>query len=214
VHVAGADQRAAHLAREPHDLLVAAILQREPVLLHLEVDVLAPERADQMIDVLAALHQAPVGDPRAQPRGQTAGQRDDAVPVARDLVHVDRRLATLQPLEEARRTELHEIAVAIVAAGQQREMVALEALPGHRHGLVVIDEVDLAADDRLDPGLAGALVQLDRPVHHTVVGEPECRLTEGRRTLDQPRDLRRPVEQRVLGVNVKVGAVGLGHPVD
>jgi hypothetical protein len=61
--IAGPDQRAAHLARQCNDLLVAALLQRQPVLLDLEIHVLAPERPDQRLDVLAALVDAPIGDP-------------------------------------------------------------------------------------------------------------------------------------------------------
>ena len=57
-------------------------------------------------------------------------------------------------------------------------MVALGAL---RTAIgVVVDEVDLAADDRLDAVLLGRLVELDGAVHHAVVGEPERRLAEGR----------------------------------
>ena len=76
---------------------------------------------------------------------------------------------------------------------------------------MVVDEVDLAADDRLDPRLPRGLVELDRAVHHAVVGEPERGLPERGRALHEAVDLRGPVEQRVLGVDVQVGAGGRGH---
>jgi len=193
--IAGADQRGAGLARETNDLLVAAVLQLEAVALQLEVDVLAPEHADQLVDVGARVVQAPVGDPRAQPRGQAAGERDQPAAEALDLRHVDRGLAALEALEEAGRGELDEVAVARVAGGEQRQVVVLEPLTGRRDRRVIVDEVDLAADDRLDPGGARRLVELDRSVHHAVVGEPEGGLPERRRTLDEAGDLRGAVEQ-------------------
>jgi hypothetical protein len=119
----------------------------------------------------------------------------------------------LQSLEEARRGELNQVAVARVTARKQRQVVVLDSMARGRHGLVVVDEIHLAADDRLDPRLARSLVELDRAVHHAVVGQRERRLAESGRTLDQACDLRRTVEQRVLGVNVKMCAGGLGHPV-
>jgi hypothetical protein len=71
---------------------------------------------------------------------------------------------------------------------------------------VVVDEVDLAPEDRLDVVLAARLVELHGAVHHPVVGEPQRRLPELRRALGQVLDVARAVEQRVLGVDVEVGA--------
>ncbi len=122
---------------------------------------------------------------------------------------VDGRLAALQAFEEARRGELDEVAVAGVVGGQQRQVVALD--PALRARRVVVDEVDLAADDRLDAVLAARLVELDRAVHDAVVGEPERRLLELRGALGERLDLARAVEQRVLGVDVEMGAAGVAH---
>ena len=72
----------------------------------------------------------------------------------------------------------------------------------------VVDEVGLEADDRLDAVLLGRLVELDRAVHHAVVGEPEGGLAEARGALGELVDLARAVEQRVLGVDVEMGAAG------
>ena len=67
VHIAGADQRAGELTRHAHDLLVAALLEIEAVLLHLEIDVVGTERADQLIDVRATFVEPALSDPCAQP---------------------------------------------------------------------------------------------------------------------------------------------------
>ena len=89
-----------------------------------------------------------VDQPLAEAGGQAAGERDDALAVGRELVHVERRLAAVQALEEAGAGELDEVAVALVVLGQQREVVALDLARGAVG--VVVDEVDLAAEDRLD----------------------------------------------------------------
>ena len=66
----------------------------------------------------------------AEARGQAARQRDHALRVALELAEVDRRLAALQPFEEAGRGELDEVAVARVVGRQQRQVVALAARSG------------------------------------------------------------------------------------
>ncbi len=85
VHVAGADEAAADLARDLHDPLVALVLRREAVLLDLEVDVLGPEHAQQIVGVRARVLGAVLEQPLAEARGQTAGERDHALGVALDL---------------------------------------------------------------------------------------------------------------------------------
>ena len=55
VHVTGADQRAADLAGDLHDPLVALLLRREAVLLDLEVDVVGAEDPQKVIGVGACV---------------------------------------------------------------------------------------------------------------------------------------------------------------
>ena len=114
----------------------------------------------------------------------------------------------MKALEEAGARQLREVAEALVVAGQQREVVALDPPLADR---AVVHEVGLEADDRLDAVLPARLVVLDRPVHHTVVRQPERGLPELGRAGGQLVDLARAVEQRVLGVDVEVGAGGRGH---
>ena len=75
----------------------------------------------------------------------------------------------------------------------------------------VVDVVRLEAHDRLDAVLLRGLIELDRPIHHAVIGQPEGRLTEARGTLCKLVDLARTIEQRVLGVDVEMGASGSRH---
>ena len=78
VHVGRADERAAELARDPHDPLVGLVLLGEAVALDLEVDVLGAEDLQQVVDVRARLVVAAVDEALAEARGEAAGQRDDA----------------------------------------------------------------------------------------------------------------------------------------
>ena len=132
----------------------------------------------------------------------------DALGVGGDLLEVDRRLAALEALEESGRGELDEVAIPGRGRRQQRQVEAVE-LSGRAAG-VVLNDVRLAAEDRLDVVLAASRDQLHGAVHHPVVGQGERRLVERRRPRGQRLDLAGPVEQRVLGVDVEMGA-GRGH---
>ena len=208
VHVGGRDQRAAHLGREAADRLVDLLLLGEPVALDLEVHVLGPEHLHQLVEVRARLGGLALQDPLARTRRQAAGEADHAVGVAGEQLEVDARLAAVQPFEEPGAGQLDEVAQPLVVLREQRQVVALDLAVARP---VVVDEVRLEADDRLDPVLLGRLVELDRAVHHAVIGEPERGLPEARRALGELVDLARAVEQRVLGVDVEMGAAGSGH---
>src|SRR6185312_8248094 len=190
--------------------LVRLVLLGDAVRLDLEVDVVGPVDLHEVVDVGARLGRVVLDDPAAEPRLEAAGERDHVLRVARQQPEVDVGLAPLVALEEAGRAELHQVAEALVAARQQREVVALVA---DRLGLHVVDQVGLEAQNRLDSRLLAGLVELDRPVHHPVVGEPDGRLAEGRRPLHEGVDLRGAVEQRVLGVDVQMYGRALGHRV-
>ena len=70
--------------------------------------------------------------------------------------------------------------------------------------LAVVDDVHLAAEDRLDALLGGGLVEVDRARHRAVVGERDGGHLELGRLPRERRDPARPVEDRVLGVDVQV----------
>ena len=192
-------QRPAHLGGEAPDRLVDLLLLGEAVALDLEVHLLRPEGLDQLVEVRARLLGLALQDPLAAPRREAAGEADHAFGMPLEQLQVDPRLAAVQALEEAGARQLDQVAQAGIALRQQRQVVALDL---RLTAAPVVDEVGLEPHDRLDAVLPGGLVELDRPVHHPVVGEPERRLAEARRTLGELVDLARAVEQRVLGVDV------------
>ena len=75
----------------------------------------------------------------------------------------------------------------------------------------VVDVVRLQADDRLDAVLLRGLVELHGAVHHAVIGQPQGGLPEVRGPLCELVDLARSVQQRVLGMDVEMGAAGSRH---
>ena len=192
VDVAGTHQRPPDLAGNPHNPLVGLLLGCEAVLLDLEVDVVGAERLQHLVGVRPGIAIAPVQQRLAEARLQAAGQSDDTLGMCRDLGHVQRRLTALVALQKAGRRQLDEVAVAGRGGRQQRQVKAVQATRGTPQ--VIVDDVHLAAQDRLDPVLAAGREQLHRAVHHAVVGQPERRLVKRRGALHQRVDLARPVE--------------------
>ena len=72
------------------------------------------------------------------------------------------------------------------------------------------DEVEFAADDRLDAFGLGGVVELDRAVKIAVVGERESLHPQLRRAIHQPVDPARAVEQAVVGMDVEVDEILIG----
>ncbi len=201
VHVRGPDERPAELAGDPGDPLVGLVLLGDAVDLELEVDVLGAEDLQQVVDVGTGVVGAVLDEAPAESRGETAGQGDHALRVTLEQARVDVRLAARETLQKTCRAELDQVLEAGLVRGQQRQVVALPLrllldLPD------VVDEVGLEAHDRLDPVLAARLEELDRSVHHAVVGEAQRRHPELGRARRHRVDLVGAVEQRVFAVDV------------
>ena len=146
---------------------------------------------------------AVLDQPAAEARLQAAGERDHALGVAVEQLHVDVRLAAREALEEAGRGELDEVAEAACRRPRAGSGGCAPTRPSIASA--VVDQVGLEPEDRLDPVLAAGLVVLDRAVHHPVVGErraPACRARP--RAAAIALDLAGAVEQRVLAVDVQV----------
>ena len=103
VDVAGADEFAAHLTSDLDDSLVALVLGGEPVLLHLEVDVVLPEDAYEVVGVSARVCGTVVEQALAEARGETPCERDDALRALLDLGQVEVGLASAQSFQKAGR---------------------------------------------------------------------------------------------------------------
>ena len=200
VDVGGADQRPAHLPRDPHDALVGAVLLGDLVVLDLEVDVVGAEHPHQLVGVRAGLLLALLHDALAEARLEAPGERDHALRVGVEQLHVDVGLAAAEAVEVAERGELDQVLEARLVAGQERQVVALVA--DFLAVVAVLAEIGLEAQDRLDVMLPAGLVELDGPVQDAVVGEPQGRHPQLGAAGRERVDLAGAVEQRVLGVDV------------
>ena len=207
VDVGGADQGPVQLTGEADDSLVCLLLLVDAVLLHLEVDLLGAEGLDQIVEVSAGVGLALFDQTTAEARLQATGEDDHALGVRGEQLHVDVCLAAREAFQEAGRGELDQICEAGVVLRQQGQVVALVfgLLPDR---LNVVDKVGLQPGDRLDPVLLTGLVEVDRAVHHAVVGQPQRRLPQLRRPRRHRLDLAGAIQQRVLAVRVEVDGGG------
>jgi hypothetical protein len=210
VDVRRRDQRPAELLRDPHDPLVGLVLLGDAVPLHFEVDLLWAEGLDQVVDVRTGIGRAILDQAPAEAGLQAAGERDHALGVRREQLHVHVRLAAGEALEEAGRAQLDQVAEAGLVRGEQGEVVAL-VTGSPWSGGAIVDQVGLHADDRLDPGRLARLVVLHRPVHHPVIGEAEGRHVELRGPGSERLDLASSIEQRVLAMDMQMDRSG-AHP--
>ena len=190
VHVARRHNRQPALRRERRERLEQRLLDVDVPVLQLDVRVVAPEDLREAVEVGLGVGRPVLDERLRDPAAETAGEREHPLRVTLEQLPVDARLVVVA-LEVAERAELDQVAVADVVGGEQRQVrVALVLLAP------VVDDVDLAADDRLDALRLRGLEQLDRPGHRAVVGERHGRHLELGR-LPRERDPARPVEDRV-----------------
>ena len=105
--------------------------------------------------------------------------------------------------------ELDEVFVAGLVLHQQAEVMILFAVAGLTFQAGAGRHVHFAADDGLDALGAGRLVKLNHPVHRPVVGDGEGREFQRVRPVHQLVQTARPVEERVLGVQMQMDKVGV-----
>ncbi len=157
---------------------------------------------------------------RASPRARAAledllrqvpaharAQTHDAARVLAQHLEVDARDAADEPFHPAAADDADDVLVALLRRREQHEVMRVaDRLVAPR----ACDEVDLAAEDRLDArGLARRVV-LDRAEHVRVVGERDRSHPHVRDPTDEALQADRPIEHRELGVRVEVDELG-GH---
>ena len=198
VDVSRRDEREARLLRERDEVGVDAQLVVDSAVLDLDVGGVAAVDLREPVEILPGVVAAALGERLRDAPGEAPGERDEASRVALEQLPVDARLVVV-PLEIAEGAELDQVRVALVRLGEEREVrVALRLHP------TVVGDVDLAPDDRLDSALAGLAIQLDDPRQRPVVGERDGRHLEPLRLLHERRNPARPVEDRVLGMDVQM----------
>jgi len=182
---------------------VALDLEQEPVLA--EDIAVRSDRLARAVDVA-------LDDSHRGLALQATRERDQPFRVLGQDLLVDAGLV-VHALHLADRAQAHEVQVALVVGGEQRQVVRIAVDPSLAQEARAGRHVDLAADDRLDPGVLARLVEVDGAVHDAVVGEADRRHLELGRPRHHGGDAARPIEQRVLGVVMEVdeGFWGVRH---
>ena len=130
----------------------------------------------------------------------------------REQLAVDPRLV-IEPFEERPRHQLDEVLVSRAVADEDRQVVGpfVAAVLGASLLPASGRDVELAAEDRLDAGLLGRVVEVDRAEEVAVIRERDGRELQLLGLVDQLLELGGTVEQAVLGMNVQVDEFAMLH---
>ena len=187
-------------------------LLRDAVVLDFDEVVFAAEDFHEATAGPSRLLVAVVQEVLRDERGEAAGEADQAVGVFREGFKIGARFV-VKTLQMRVGNELQEILVAGEILRDEAEMKhALAVLVGAAVFLEAggFNEVEFAADDRLDALGLGGVVELDRTVKIAVVGEREGLHPQLRRAIHQPVDPARAVEEAVVGMDVEVDEILIG----
>ena len=215
VEVVGGAEPELELPGEPDQRLVDLLLFLHPVPLDLEQEAVRPEDVAVGRDGLASAVLLPAGDLGGDLAGQAAGERDQAFRVLGQDLLVDPRLV-VHALEVPGAAELEQVQITLAVLRDHRQVVRITVGPPLALEPGAGRHVELAADDRLDPGLQALLVEVDGAVHHAVIGDADRRHPEVGGLAHKAADPARPVEERELGVVVEVDEArwGVRHCFD
>ncbi|OPZ74282.1 MAG: hypothetical protein BWY82_00774 [Verrucomicrobia bacterium ADurb.Bin474] len=79
-----------------------------------------------------------------------------------------------------------------------------------RH-FVVVDQIDLTSDDRLDPLLFGAVIEVNGAKKIPMVGHRNCRHLQLGASAHQTVDAAASIQKTVVGMKVKMNERGIGR---
>ena len=209
VQVVRAHQRDADLRAQADELLGQAALLRQPVVLHLQEEVVRAQDvavlAGQVAGELPVIHLEGARDLAVEARRQP----DEALRVAGQVLAVDARLVVVA-VEVGVGDDAAEVLVAGPVPRQEDQVVGLGVglalAVGHRPPR----DVRLDPDERLDLPRPARLVEGDRPVQRAVIGDGQAVETLRAGLPDQVVDAPQPVEQAELRVDVEMGEIVRG----
>ena len=135
--------------------------------------------------------------------GEAGGEGDQALVVLLQQLFIHPRLV-VEAFQVGFGGQLDQVLVAGLVLGQQDQVVVV-FIAGVAAEVAARGDIDLAADDGLDAGLSGCLVELDDAVHHAVVGDGQAVHAQLFGPCHQLRDAAHAVEQAVFGVDMEVG---------
>ena len=104
----------------------------------------------------------------------------------------------VKAVDKGFRHQIAQVFVALPVFAQQHQMVGVVVQPVHLVRHAPPGNVDLAADDGLDPGGLGGFVEIDAAVHDPVVGDGNGGLAQLLHPVHQAVDAAGPVQEAVL----------------
>ena len=214
VGVAGRDQRAGPSAGRCRSPLRAFLLDPDPVVLDLDVEVLLAE--DLLIPGAEplGLGRLAVEDVVGKLGRGAARQADQPLGVPLEDLLVDPRLV-VEAFQKRERRQPHQVAKARGVSGEQRQVERRAPGPIRRRRLrsVRCPGATYASSPTIgiDPGRLGLAEELDGAVEIAVIGQRQRGHAERLGALDQVRDLARAVEQAVMAVAMEMDERPAGH---
>ena len=204
VRVVGGDRRDAGLFGKPHEIGNQRKLFAQAVVLHFQIEIaFAEEVAVPQGGLFGAVVIA--GEQRARDLARQARrQRDQPLVVFRQQLFVDPRLG-IEALRPRLADHGDQVAVALFVFAKQHQVMPLCVEPARFVEPAARGHVAFAADDRLDAGLFGSLIKLDRAEHGPVVGHCHGRHTLFLHVVHQTRDAAGAVQQAVFGMQMQMG---------
>ncbi len=209
VAVVGRDQRNAGVLAQAQQVGADLVLLLQALVLNLEEEILCAEELAEEAGSLARGVVLPFRQALGDFALQAAGKPDQPARVLGEKFLADARLV-VEAVERRLGGDLHQVAVALVGLGEHDQVVVVIAV-GRRavHAVVVLlADVELAADDGLDAVLLGGIVEMQRAEDVAVVGDGDGRLPELGHARHELVDVAGAIEQRVIGVQVKMDKLG------
>ena len=203
VRVVGRHQTDVQLLGKLVQTLIDFLLQRNAVILNLEVKMLSVKNIEELLaEVIRAVHIAVRQRARNRTR-QTRRQTNQTLTVLAQQLHVDTRLH-IKALGEAARHHVDEVAVAGHVLAQQDEVRVPLAVNVAAVESRMRCKVHLTADDWMNALCLAGAVKVDHAVHDAVVGQRARGLTQFCNAVHQLFNAAGAVQQAVFTVDMQM----------
>ena len=203
VAVVGGDERDVEVFFEAEEIGVDLLFELEALVLNFEEEVAAAEdvlvlRGSAARGLVVPFHQV-----LAELAGEAAGEADESCGVFGEIFLADARLA-IEAVERGLRRDADEVAVALFVFGEDEQVVVVVAL---RLGamVVLLADVELAAEDGLDAARLGGVEEVDGSVDVAVIGDGNGLLADVGDALHELFYVTSAIEEGVVGVQMQVG---------
>ena len=182
---------------------------RQSLVLNLEIEIALAEDVVEGDGGFAGRVVLPFRQPLGDFALQTCRQTDQPLRVLGQKFLADARLV-VEAVQRSLGDDLHQVAITLVVLGQHDQMVVAVAF-GRGAMVFLLADVELAAQDRLHARFFGGIDELDRAEDVAVVGHGDRGHVEFFDALDQAFDVASAIEHGVVGMQMKMNELGLGH---